>query len=101
MTHARRMLALVAALVAVAAIPAGAVNVGDYEVDVIRCPNQGSNLFLPFTALSDASQQEVDSIVYQDAHPGVTNQVRLVQVTQVSPTKVTTLISQHTLSCVV
>jgi hypothetical protein len=69
-----------------------------YEVAVIRCPDQGTSLFLNYGYLDDASQQEVNSVRYQAKNPGVTNQVRLSKITSVSP-KITTLLSQWTDPC--
>jgi hypothetical protein len=78
--------------------PSAAINENVYEVAVIRCPDQGTSLFLNFGYLDDASQQEVNSVRYQAKNPGITNQVRLSKIVSVAP-KVTTLLSQWTDPC--
>jgi hypothetical protein len=90
--------ACAAAVVADTAVPSAAINENVYEVAVIRCPDQGTSLFLNYGYLDDASQQEVNSVRYQAKNPGVTNQVRLSKITSVSP-KITTLLSQWTDPC--
>jgi hypothetical protein len=81
----RKVVALVFALAVlfaggffVAATSSNAAVTG-YEVDIIRCESTNTYLTYGVNQLPAASQQEVNSIIYQQTHPsGGISQVRLV-----------------------
>lgn len=91
------LVAIAAAMLAIPVEPSHAiVELGAYEVDIIRCHD--ANDSIPFGNLADASQREVRAVHWQAVNPGETEQVRLVKVTQLNPEQ-TSLISQWGDAC--
>lgn len=102
-----KTIATTTALAAIAAVPlvvlpanlAANATAPQYQVDVIKCPGLGANFSIGYPDLAGASQNEVDSVKYQQNNPGTRAQIRLVHIDQLAPIKLTTLISSSQAQC--